>query len=124
MRQLIVPELPGVPGAVVELVGQCVSDVNECVRVEYVLAVCNELRLLCEERFLIYPFSEVPPVWHVLNVNVAIIAAHAAMLVQADERELLVRIRQLDLATIVSGNAGKEVAELIRELQELSLIHI
>lgn len=101
-----------------ELVGQCVSDVNECVRVEYVLAVCNELRLLCEERFLIYPFSEVPPVWHVLNVNVAIIAAHAAMLVQADERELLVRIRQLDLATIVSGNAGKEVAELIRELQE------
>ena len=119
MRKVFVPELPGVPDAVVALVGQCASCVNECARIEYVLAVCNELQLLCEERFLIYPFSEVPPVWHVLNVNVAIIAAHAAMLVQADGHELLARIRQLDLATIVSRNACKgEVAELIQQLQE------
>ena len=107
----------GIPQPVTKLV----CDTAKLIRVpsacDHVLAVCGEIRNLCTERILLYPYSHVPYAWHELNVDAAVLAAYAAL--YAENPCYSSCIRQLDLATIVSGGARTAaVGNLIGRLQE------
>lgn len=98
----------------------------------YVVEVCSSvIRPQCEERFLIYRYTDVPVAWRALHTDAILISSAATVhLIRCDSactrRFLEARVRDLDLALIMSGTPGHEregwVHSLIAELQQHLLI--
>lgn len=109
-------ERTGLPAPVIKVLRDATSKARVGAACDMALSICEQVRSLCEERFLIYHFACVPAVWHELNTDVAILAACASLHANTGYAD---RIRQLDLATIVSGCARTAiVSDLIERLQE------
>lgn len=102
------------------------SEKSRTCDLDYVIQVCtSEIQQHCEERFLIYPYSDVPDAWRTLRTDSALLGSCAALL-QAHYGNVyppsfwLARIRDLDMALITcspSSDRARVVYEMIAALQ-------
>ncbi|WFD30126.1 [histone H3]-dimethyl-L-lysine(36) demethylase [Malassezia sp. CBS 17886] len=102
-----------VRGHVAELQEACAArDGAPCsAALDTTVAACGMVRLWCEERFLLYHYSHVPLGLRELHTDAVLTACCAAVLVAVngiarDRAFWLTRIRDLDLALIVSAAPG------------------
>ena len=98
---------------------RCARQVQERGDLSYVVRTCADvIRVQCEQRFLVYHYADVPVAWRALHTD-AILLSGVATLAMQEPTEVEARIRDLDVALIVSGAPDREadVHMLLRALQ-------
>ena len=98
---------------------RCARQVRERRDLSYVVRTCADVvRVQCEQRFLVYHYADVPVAWRALHTD-AILLGGVATLAMQKPTDVEARIRDLDVALIVSGAPDREadVHMLLRALQ-------
>ena len=104
---------------------RCARQVQERGDLSYVVRTCADvIRVQCEQRFLVYHYADVPVAWRALHTD-AILLSGVATLAMQEPTEVEARIRDLDVALIVSGAPDREadVHMLLRALQAYMPTH-